>query len=236
MTPIADMIEQMFSESAPQAAILAAVRAMERVTFVTRDTALQSRVTKRDGNKKRQAARRERLRLQILASEAQANDGASRHALVTRDERDSTNPPCDLLSSIKEEGLSKEGRKERKKEGLEIARATRMQAGAILTEPFRDAAIELGARADEIPGAWAEFVDYWIGVPGSRGTKLDWLATWRNRVRDVLKRGKGNFNGRRTIHEAADDLLAKVRALDAPAPSGIRDGTGENPVRLLSSR
>lgn len=29
----------------------------------------------------------------------------------------------------------------------------------------------------------AEFVDYWIGVPGGRGVKLDWEATWRNWLR-----------------------------------------------------
>lgn len=29
-----------------------------------------------------------------------------------------------------------------------------------------------------------EFRDYWIAVPGQRGLKLDWYATWRNRVRD----------------------------------------------------
>ena len=28
-----------------------------------------------------------------------------------------------------------------------------------------------------------KFRDYWIGVPGARGTKLDWPATWRNFVR-----------------------------------------------------
>jgi hypothetical protein len=32
----------------------------------------------------------------------------------------------------------------------------------------------------------AEFIDYWIAVPGQRGTKLDWDATFRNRVRDKL--------------------------------------------------
>lgn len=32
-----------------------------------------------------------------------------------------------------------------------------------------------------------EFRDYWRGVPGSRGRKLDWDATFRNRIRD--KRG-----------------------------------------------
>ena len=32
---------------------------------------------------------------------------------------------------------------------------------------------------------WEEFRDYWISVPGQRGLKLDWYATWRNRVRAV---------------------------------------------------
>lgn len=43
-------------------------------------------------------------------------------------------------------------------------------------------------------------------------------------------------NGRRTVHDAADDLLARVRALDEPAPRSLCDGTGEGPVRLLPSR
>jgi len=42
-------------------------------------------------------------------------------------------------------------------------------------------------------------------------------------------------NGRRTVQQAADDLLAKIRAFDEPPPSGIRDGEGEAPVRLLPS-
>lgn len=32
----------------------------------------------------------------------------------------------------------------------------------------------------------AEFVDYWRGVPGAKGAKLDWEATWRNRMRTKL--------------------------------------------------
>lgn len=30
---------------------------------------------------------------------------------------------------------------------------------------------------------WAAFQDYWRGVAGSRGRKVDWLATWRNDCR-----------------------------------------------------
>ena len=43
-------------------------------------------------------------------------------------------------------------------------------------------------------------------------------------------------NGRRTVHDAANDLLAKVHALNEPAPSGLRDRAGEDPVRLLPPR
>lgn len=28
-----------------------------------------------------------------------------------------------------------------------------------------------------------EFIDYWASVPGQRGVKLDWVATWRNGMR-----------------------------------------------------
>jgi hypothetical protein len=35
----------------------------------------------------------------------------------------------------------------------------------------------------EIHNIADEFRDYWISVPGSKGVKLDWLATWRNWIR-----------------------------------------------------
>ena len=40
-------------------------------------------------------------------------------------------------------------------------------------------------RPDLDPAKTAErFRDYWIAQPGSKGTKLDWTATWRNWVRN----------------------------------------------------
>src|SRR5215475_7787671 len=50
-------------------------------------------------------------------------------------------------------------------------------------------------------------------------------ATWLNQERWLDEPAKSN--GRRTIQQAADDLLAKIRAFDEPAPSGICDGAGE---------
>jgi hypothetical protein len=35
--------------------------------------------------------------------------------------------------------------------------------------------------------AWERFHDYWVAQPGAKGTKTDWLATWRNWVRRESK-------------------------------------------------
>jgi hypothetical protein len=37
----------------------------------------------------------------------------------------------------------------------------------------------------------AKFRDYWISVPGQKGCKLDWQATWRNWIRRAAENGKG---------------------------------------------
>lgn len=38
---------------------------------------------------------------------------------------------------------------------------------------------------------YEEFQDYWRGVPGRRGVKADWPATFRNRCRDLEENGRG---------------------------------------------
>lgn len=43
----------------------------------------------------------------------------------------------------------------------------------------------LAARPDLDPDAAAEvFADHWRAQPGAKGRKADWLATWRNWVRN----------------------------------------------------
>ena len=63
-------------------------------------------------------------------------------------------------------------------------KGTRINPNLELNIEFKEAA--LGVRAidpDELQRVFDEFKDYWIAVPGSKGVKLDWLATWRNWVR-----------------------------------------------------
>lgn len=69
-------------------------------------------------------------------------------------------------------------------------RGTRFSPDAVLTDEWRDAAIKLGYPAEHVEWLFDEFKDYWCAVPGQKGTKLDWLMTWRNRVRDTVASGR----------------------------------------------
>ena len=39
----------------------------------------------------------------------------------------------------------------------------------------------------------AEFIDFWIGVAGSKGVKRDWNATFRNRIRELKGMGRASL-------------------------------------------
>ncbi len=66
-----------------------------------------------------------------------------------------------------------------------VDRGTRMEI-AELPDEWRTFCAE--QRPDLSPEAVFErFRDYWRGVPGRRGTKLDWAGTWRNWVRSEEK-------------------------------------------------
>lgn len=55
----------------------------------------------------------------------------------------------------------------------------------------------------DVAAAIAEFVDFWRGVPGQKGCKLDWEATLRNRLRELQGRVRG---GRKPAEVAARGL------------------------------
>lgn len=62
-----------------------------------------------------------------------------------------------------------------------------------LPDDWREFCLE--TRDDLDPdGTFDEFRDYWISVPGQRGSKLDWKATWRNWVRSQ-RRGRSSRSG-----------------------------------------
>lgn len=83
-------------------------------------------------------------------------------------------------------------------------RGTRIKNPFPVTDAMRAWAADQYPNVD-VKAATAEFVDYWIGVPGAKGVKLDWDATWRNRIREVAARSRPRANG-------------AVAAVDQPQP------------------
>ncbi len=64
-------------------------------------------------------------------------------------------------------------------------RGTRLTDDFQLTDELRAFAADLGLGPDETRD---EFVDFWTCVPGSKGLKLDWNKTFKNRCRELAKR------------------------------------------------
>lgn len=102
-----------------------------------------------------------------------------------------------------------------KNELVERVRGTRITRDWRPTEADWQFAIDHGV--SDVKALRAEFIDYWIAVPGQRGLKTDWSATWRNRVRQV---GTGKVNGashgkrRNSAKDAADDLIARAESFE----------------------
>ena len=69
-------------------------------------------------------------------------------------------------------------------------RGTRLPADWVLSRAWAEQAREIGPTltTEQIHEIAAEFHDYWVAVPGAKGCKLDWLATWRNWVRKEARR------------------------------------------------
>ena len=84
-----------------------------------------------------------------------------------------------------------EGKKEDPQRAI-ARRATRISSDFVANDAIRKWADEHTPGLD-LAYAVEEFVDYWKGVPGQRGTKLDWDATFRNRLRELYGRKRNGY-------------------------------------------
>jgi hypothetical protein len=136
---------------------------------------------------------------------------------------DSADKRCNLLTSLSSSSFESRNR-ESKKEPLSRARGSRLVQGQPIADADRDFALDYGMAPGVIATVWVEFVDYWIGIPGQRGTKLDWPATWRNRVRAVGTKGKRNGEPS-AIMAALDRRIAETAGPDVQDDFELRDIT-----------
>jgi hypothetical protein len=90
----------------------------------------------------------------------------------------------------------------------------------------------LGFSGHLLDEAVAEFRDYWRAVPGARGVKLDWDATFRNRLRETAGRqkGRGNGSGKRSLVDAARELADR---LGREKRERMRSADGGDPGREI---
>lgn len=88
---------------------------------------------------------------------------------------------------------------------------------------------ECGFNDRDVDVMLAEFRDYWLGVPGQRGTKVDWSATFRNQIRrERDRRPKSNGAGTPAIPQKtnvirnywADQVAAEEAAMRGESASG----------------
>jgi hypothetical protein len=64
-----------------------------------------------------------------------------------------------------------------------------------------------------------KFVDYWRAVPGAKGVKLDWTATWRNWLRTDSERHQTRRSPRTTAGTSPAERLA-AKYPDSPFGTG----------------
>jgi hypothetical protein len=114
-------------------------------------------------------------------------------------------------------------------------RGSRIPADFTVTEAHRNFAREGSFIDPDL--VIDEFRDYWSAVPGSRGVKLDWDATFRNRIREKTKphggaNGNGTFKGKsgqsldaaRRVIQEIEDSRSPGNSRSAPASEAGRRG------------
>lgn len=84
-------------------------------------------------------------------------------------------------------------RREKGRKGTRLPEGWTPSAGS-----YANVVKKTGQSQAEVLTALEEFCDFWRGVPGQKGCKLDWDATFRNRLREVWSktRSKGFRSGR----------------------------------------
>jgi len=103
-----------------------------------------------------------------------------------------------------------------REEGAQAALAStpaRSKRGMELPEGWMPDRAVIDAMRQECPTVDLEaehrkFVDYWLAVPGAKGRKKDWNATWRNWVRRAAETAPA---GRESFMDVGERLMEQVR-------------------------
>lgn len=149
-----------------------------------------------------------------------------------RPKRQTQTKPTGLFDETKSEPNAKTSQSQNSSSlrSEEKQRASRLPKPFSLPDEWADWART--ARPDLDPTRVAEkFADFWHGKPGKAGTKLDWLATWRNWIREERAPPSAASEtpyqrSMREKYEQATPAIAAKRpgAAPAPNPMDVLDG------------
>jgi hypothetical protein len=90
-------------------------------------------------------------------------------------------------------------------------KATRLDDDWQLPKSYGVWAVEQGFSEFQIRRQAETFKDYWIGVSGAKGVKLDWFATWRNWMRRVQNTPTGRSQQQQPQETLAQRVLREQR-------------------------
>lgn len=172
---------------------------------------------------KRRAWDRERKRLKKLSANSTGIPLETTGIPPERVER-----ACNLKRE--ERGLPEEVLKKK-----ESKKGTRISSDFALTDEDIQFALSMGIPLESVKDELAEFVDYWIAIPGSRGTKLNWHSTWRNRVRQIAPKYR-NRNVQRSNSLRADSSAGRATAKEANLVASLGRGAIATLAKNASGR
>lgn len=105
-----------------------------------------------------------------------------------------------------------------------------LKGGTEITEEFLFEATARGFGLDATKLVWTEFIDYWRGVPGQKGVKLDWPATWRNALKTIYA-GRENATSRRNATNYQPTKSKLQLAVEATERArALRESRGPGPA------
>jgi len=124
------------------------------------------------------------LEHQRSAAEAKKLSDAGRKAAASRwDSESQADRIADGTADAVQNPMPREKERERDTTTAPRKRGTRIPDDFSVTVELRQWATDNGLGHLDLEAITAEFVDYWVGVAGAKGVKLDWPATWRNWIR-----------------------------------------------------
>lgn len=146
------------------------------------------------GEEERKAKDRARKAAARISKEQRGRDrnSAEIHGTV-RNGQEPKSPVVDIINTSDNSGNNT---------SQQQRRPSRASRGARLPDDFEplpnilELARSLGFTDAEYWDHFERFKDYWRGVSGAKGVKLDWQGTWRNRIKDLADHRRSRTNGK----------------------------------------